>query len=149
MTPRLRTILLLLVALCLPLRGYAAATMMLCGPTHQGAPSSDVKRHAAGAVHHAGDANGHEAGAAHDHGAAAHSGSAGAQQGDDDSGDGPTTASLACGLCGSCCTAAALVGQIAPVGGVSPAAQAVRLPDSAMASFVANLLLPPPNRPAT
>ena len=146
MSRRFRTFLLLLLALCLPLRGYAAATMMLCGPAHQSAPGSNAPLHAAGAGHHADDAHGHEAGTGHDHGGTVHTGGAGTQQADDVSGDGPTAASLACGLCSSCCSAAALVAPIASADGTRPVSQAVRLPDSAMASFVANLLLPPPDR---
>ena len=149
MSRPLRTILLLLLALCLPLRGYAAATTMLCGPLHQGAPSSDASPHATGADHHDGEAHEHEAGSPHEHGGAAHAHGAGAQPDDEVSSDSRAAASHTCGLCDNCCTAAALVGRIAPASGVSPAAQAVRLPDSTMASFVANLPVPPPNRPAT
>src|SRR5262245_34289625 len=62
----LRFVLPLLLAVTLPLQGYAAATMRFCGPGHPGAPmpmqapANEHGKHAAdGAAHEAADAQSH------------------------------------------------------------------------------------------
>lgn len=85
-----------LLAVALPIQGYAAQTMMLCGPaSHPGV----IEDHAAHAHDHAGMA-GHEAHAMADEGVAA-------QDADDAQ---PTQAPHAgkCSVCSSCCNVVGL-----------------------------------------
>lgn len=137
MTRRTHILLLLLLAISLPVRGYAAATMLLCVQSHHGNASASM--HETGMAHadHA-DAQ-HEDGMRHDHAEdhPRHGASPGA---------GDTKTSAGCGLCGSCCSSAALAATMPAVSGDKPASSVVSLTDTSIASFVADLLSPPPNR---
>ena len=108
----IRSALLWLIAVALPLHGAAAATMIACGPAHHGAAVAAAAQPAAAASH------GHEHGAAphagHGHGPHAHSPAHGdhgmASQAADDAPDANSSqaGTSTCSVCASCCTAAAL-----------------------------------------
>jgi hypothetical protein len=112
MSSIVRTLVLCLLALALPLQGLAAATMLHCGPSHHARIVS--------------------ASAAHDHAAHGHGAARGAHSHDDRAADGsaavdaanPQTpnylgdSSLAkakCSACASCCSAVALPASIAEI----------------------------------
>lgn len=127
MGPRIRTLLIWLLALALPAQGVAAATMVFCGPNHHGAGPVAHAQHAdAEHAHHGSAAQQYppRLGASHDehHGApngvyhGAHH--AGAAQADGASSpvevaDAPAKFHQAdspkCSACASCCSAAAIL----------------------------------------
>lgn len=104
----------MLLVLALPLQGYAAGTMLLCGPLHQGtmtAQSAPSAAHRAAAPAH---------GAGHDH--SPHMATAqGSSTDTADTGSTPTTKGYAkCSLCAACCAVVALP-SAPPVMGSDPA----------------------------
>jgi len=95
----LRIIVMWLLALAVPVQGFAAASMFNCGPGHAGKASSQ-------ALVHAGHVHDHDR-AAPDH----HHADAGVVADVDSSADGHATPAVhkgSCSACASCCTAAGL-----------------------------------------
>jgi hypothetical protein len=132
MSRRFRTFLLMLLLAAVPLRGYAAASMLLCADRH-GAPAQVMQDHHAVAGH---EVSGHEhhqmpaddahaAVAAHDHG---------------------QPASSVCAICGDCCSAQAVSFIPSAVPGMQISSQAAGHPAAPLASHIADLPVPPPNR---
>jgi hypothetical protein len=113
----LRHLLALLLVLALPLQGYAAGTMLLCGPLHQGTMTAQSAPSAAHRV----AAPSHDAG--HDH--SQHQAMTKAQDSSRDPVDAGTTPVNKvygkCSLCAACCAVVALP-SAAPLFDSEPAA---------------------------
>jgi hypothetical protein len=108
----LRFIVSCVLALALPLQSYAASSMLMCGPLHQGAAGeAHHAPHTAPADHAAGDAH---------HGHAAPEAQSAATAGSD-----ANAVFVKCSLCAACCTALGLLPH-APLFGAQPAATAYR-----------------------
>lgn len=112
-----RTVLIWLLVLALPVQGAAAATMAFCGPDHHGGGHSVVQPGSTAAVHaHHGDAL-----AAHEHHADR---SADVASTDDVSGvaTGGQAAQQTCSACASCCSLGAMLTEapVVPVTDLSP-----------------------------
>lgn len=137
MLRRTKILLLLLLTMALPLRGYAAATMMLCGDAHHGAQSGATHASAADHAHH-GNAQHHE-GMQHEHAQGTDSHDFSAQ-------DDTAKTSVGCGLCGSCCSAAAITAALRSSVTESPASSVASRVAAWRASFIADLPVPPPDR---
>lgn len=106
MLHRLRFALMCLLLLALPLQGYAAATMLNCGPNHAAAASVDA--------HHA------QHQATGDHGASPHDAGQGHHLA-----DGVTKTK--CSACASCCVGVALPASALVFAAASPAVAPVAL----------------------
>ena len=106
----IRTLLVWLLALALPMQGVAAATMAFCGQAHQAVAAADHSRHQLHADHDA-------------HRAQLHTAEPGS--------DAPAAPSEAhtCSACASCCS----------VGAILTALPSVPLPDFAPTVFVATV----------
>jgi hypothetical protein len=132
--PLLRLVLTCLLALALPLQGYAAGSMLLCGPLHQGQASVGQAQPADAHQHHAAHADEASAHAAHDavqpdaHGA--------------DDGAGQVIAK--CSLCAACCASAAIVPQAVVLGALPAQSSYVALQTEARAGFTPGGIERPP-----
>lgn len=116
MTYPTRALLAFVLALAIPLQGFAAASMLLCGPGHaQAAAPMVASPHAAEA-----DAHHHGTGVAHGHAASDHHASASAAIAQDapahavvvDGASKHAPAKLLtgkCSICASCCSGSAIV----------------------------------------
>jgi hypothetical protein len=108
-----RTTLIWLIALALPVQGFAAAAMISCGPMHGGMAAAVPESHA-----------GHEASEhAHHHG----DGISAAQDPAEPQSDFAKFIELKCSACASCCTAPAAPSPVMPFSGLVPA-HAVAIP---------------------
>lgn len=122
----------MLLLTAVPLRGYAAASMLLCADRH-GAQAQVMQDHHAAAgqampghEHHQMPADtAHAAVAAHDHG---------------------QPASGVCAICGDCCSAQAVSFVPPAVPGARVSSPAAGRPAAPLASHIADLPVPPPNR---
>lgn len=102
----IRTLLIWLLVLAIPAQGAAAATMAFCGPKHHGVVAADQVV-AAGHVH-----GGLGATAAHEHPRAGANGSV-ADEVDVTAGvQAVSPDQHKCSICGSCCSAGALIGAV-------------------------------------
>jgi hypothetical protein len=131
MSPVLRTFLMWLMMLAIPVQGFAASAMLHCGPGHQrqqqqaahaiGGPATGG--HEAHAAHHAGH-DGQHAQAAH-HGISAAAGDSASVASADgaDGGTSPPLSAAKCSACAYCCHSLAIM--------VTPHTIGVATPDSA------------------
>ena len=104
-----RLLLILLVFFAMPLRGYAATSMQLCGFLHHGGmDGADVAQ----ATHHDGNDSVHP-GQSHNHPPAHH----GDENGSHDSTTGPSS----CSACGTCCSGATAPPGFTPIVNLEPA----------------------------
>jgi hypothetical protein len=122
MRPLLKSLLLWLLALALPVQALAAAGMQHCGASHE-------RMRVAPAAH----AHAHEeaAGGGHEH---HHAAAPAAEAQDDHAGSGAGLAGFSCSACAACCIALAL-----PAAGVRSAAP----PPEAYASALSAVPVPP------
>ncbi|MEW6703647.1 MAG: hypothetical protein AB1430_02200 [Pseudomonadota bacterium] len=133
----LRAVLVLLLAAALPLQGWAAATMLACGPSHHRMAGAQVQ---AQGHHHQQEAAVHER-SAHQHEAAA-------SAADRDATAGPGSlhalAKFKCSACAACCVTAALPASV-PAFTTEDVARFVAhsVPD-AQAVFLTGGVEPPP-----
>jgi hypothetical protein len=134
-----RTLVLCLLALALPLQGLAAATMLHCGPSHHARMASAPAAHDHAAHGHgaAGGARSHDL--ATDGSAAV---DAANQQTPDYLGD-PSLAKAKCSACASCCSAVALPASVAEISAVQQ--HASRFP--ALSAQVEPVVTDSPDRP--
>ena len=122
----LRTVLTWLLVLALPAQGYAAQTMLFCGPGHHGAAVSGAVHDTA--AHGHGEHGGAHTGSVHSHGSVhmhAQADTGDADTGSDALGAAADKAAKAepsgagtCSACAACCSAAAITSTsqaIAPV----------------------------------
>ena len=128
----LRRFLAWMIVALLPVQGYAAASMISCGPMHaEMAAASSMASHAGGHQHdHAAD--GHDGASAHRHG----------------DGDPSTFASLGkfkCSACASCCTGTAAPAP-SPLSFAAPRVHGEQIPfhPASEATFVPDGLERPP-----
>lgn len=110
-----RIALLWLAALAVPVQGFAAATMLHCGPGHAGMDAAAMQMHEAPQGHADGSAQAEHA-SGHQHGDDGSSGDLDTQAvAPDDSGTGKSVTDLhqlaksKCASCASCCSAPALL----------------------------------------
>ena len=108
----IRKALVWLVMALLPLQGYAAATMISCGPMHARMSSPAVHEHH------------HEAGGDHSHHQHDHAAPADADEERSNIGD---LMKFKCSACASCCTGSAAPSPVLPAV-VADAAHGVRIP---------------------
>jgi len=156
----LRLLLIALLVASLPVRGYAAAGMLAGAGAHGAAPAHAGQEHAAHASHEAArPAAVHDHAAMHDHVGThdhlgAHDHAALPQAPADQAaphhprGADATAESGSCSYCGDCCSAGALQSFPLTPGSFPVVTRVESLPLLAPASFVADLLVPPPNRRA-
>jgi hypothetical protein len=123
-----RTALIWLLAIALPVQGAAAATMLSCGPGHHGAAAGahahadDPPGMSSHHTHNGDEAGDHASSHAHPHGSmAGHHGGDAATSHDlsvDPSPDGSPVHKTAgkCSACASCCTVAVLPTSVWPMG---------------------------------
>jgi len=150
----LRLLLIALLVASLPVRGYAAAGMLAGAGAHGAAPAHAGQEHAAHASHEAArPAAVHDHAAMHDH-VGTHDHAALPQAPADQAaphhprGADATAESGSCSYCGDCCSAGALQSFPLTPGSFPVVTRVESLPLLAPASFVADLLVPPPNRRA-
>lgn len=91
-----------LLAMALPMQGYAAQTMLLCGPAHHQIPTAAV-----------------QVMTGHDHAGMAHA-EAEMSQPADQASPAATKHAGKCSLCASCCNAVALMAQVVSVAVAPP-----------------------------
>ena len=103
--PCLRLFLAWIMMMALPLQGFAAASMLFCGPGSHGAVLQQAHQHHGHTLH--GDGDHH-----HDH--AAHGGHSADHAGAPEVEGGPAELPHKCGLCSACCHAVALSGGLEP-----------------------------------
>jgi len=144
----LRLLLIALLVASLPVRGYAAAGMLAGAGAHGAAPAHAGQEHAAHASHEAAQpAAVHDHAATHDHAgmpqAPADQAAPHHPRGADAAAD-----SGSCSYCGDCCSAGALQSFPPTLGSFPVVTRVEGLALLAPASFVADLLVPPPNRHA-
>ena len=101
---RLKNLLILLLALAIPLQGYAAAAMVFCGPEKPAVTMAATVAGHAGMAHHHMDAEAQDAGQVQ-HGDASHAGS-------------HDKSSTSCSSCAACCVGVLPVH--APLAAVQP-----------------------------
>ncbi|QPF74133.1 hypothetical protein G8A07_15235 [Roseateles sp. DAIF2] len=135
MTSKLwRLMLAWLLAMALPLQGYAAHALMLCGPAHHQSPLVTTQAHATM------DHQGHEGHDSAEHGAQHH---ATPDSGDEEQAQ-PGGHAGACSVCASCCNAAALVTSLPVADFLPPAPVAVATVPVAHARVLTGGLERPP-----
>jgi hypothetical protein len=93
-----RWLVILLLVMAMPLRGYAASAMVACGEAH-GSKATSSHVHADGQEHRHVSSDAHPA--AHDHPAHEHASSHGQAQADSPASS--THGASACSACGACC----------------------------------------------
>ena len=110
MRKTLKTALVWLVMLAVPAQGFAAATMLFCGPMHERMSGTMA---AEGSAHHhaAGTESGHEHHAASSSEAAHEAPATNAA----DLGKADDLAKFSCSACATCCVGVALVGSAIPL----------------------------------
>jgi hypothetical protein len=126
-----RTLMIWMVALALPLQGYAAAAMVTCGPMHSRMASASEDHH-----DHDSSAHGH------------HSTDAGVNPAGEEPSSLARFLKFKCSACASCCTAAAAPSPVLPLPVVMQLhAEAIPFSGSFEHSVVSDALERPPRTP--